>query len=116
MRDDGGKGSKIAWHHLWMTPYQYTFPQKYNLGYTLEASNPEDAIQIFLEREFPQVLNWDKEPHDAFIIPDSFIYGIAHKVFSIQIFFTKDNFFQSPRYPSFWIKTKAFVYYKKAYD
>jgi hypothetical protein len=37
-----------------------------------------------LEREFPQLLNCQKEPHEAFLIPDSFIYGgIAAKVFFI---------------------------------
>jgi len=48
-----------------------------------------------LEREFPQLLNWEKEPHDAVIIPDSFIYGIAHKVLSIS------NLLQKKMIPKF---------------
>jgi hypothetical protein len=34
-----------------------------------------------LEREFPELLNCQEEPHEAFFIPESFIYGeIAAKV------------------------------------
>ena len=45
--------------------------------------NREDADQphLFIEREFPQLLNCDSDPHEAFLVPDSFLYGgIATKV------------------------------------
>jgi hypothetical protein len=46
--------------------------------------NPETAINLFLEREFPQLLKFQTDPHEAFLIPDSFIYGgIAAKVILI---------------------------------
>jgi hypothetical protein len=54
------------------------------LGQTKETTNPETAINLLLEREFPQLLECQKDPHEAFFIPDSFIYGgIAAKVILI---------------------------------
>ncbi len=51
------------------------------MGQTKETTNPETAINLFLEREFPQLLKYQTEAHEAFLIPDSFIYGgIAAKV------------------------------------
>jgi hypothetical protein len=47
----------------------------------METKHPETAINLFLEREFPQLLKCQTDPHKAFLIPDSFIYGgIAAKV------------------------------------
>jgi hypothetical protein len=51
------------------------------LGQTKETTNPETAINLFLEREFPQLLKCQTEPHEAFLVPDSYCYGgIAAKV------------------------------------
>jgi hypothetical protein len=51
------------------------------LGQTKETNDTQTAINLFLEREFPQLLKCQTEPHEAFLIPDSFIYGgIAAKV------------------------------------
>jgi hypothetical protein len=51
------------------------------LGQTRETTHPETAINLFLEREFPQLLKCQIEPHEAFLVPDSFVYGgIAAKV------------------------------------
>jgi hypothetical protein len=57
------------------------FQANYLLGQTKETTHPETAINLFLEREFPQLLKCQKEPHEAFLVPDSFSYGgIAAKV------------------------------------
>jgi len=56
------------------------------LGQTKETTNPETAINLFLEREFPQLLKCQTDPHEAFLVPDSFVYGgIAEKVITIII-------------------------------
>jgi hypothetical protein len=52
------------------------------LGQTKETTDPETAINLFLEREFPQLLKCQTDPHEAFLVPDSYCYGgIAAKVF-----------------------------------
>jgi hypothetical protein len=54
------------------------------LGQTKETTNPETAINLFFEREFPQLIKCQTDPHEAFLVPDSFIYGgIAEKVISL---------------------------------
>ena len=58
----------------------------FNLGQTKKTENLKSAIDIFLEREFPQLLKCQVEPHDAVLVPDSYIYKIAEKVLS------RDNF------------------------
>jgi hypothetical protein len=53
----------------------------FHLGQTKKTEDPTAAIEIFLKREFPQLLNCQEEPHEAFLVPDSFIHGgIAAKV------------------------------------
>jgi hypothetical protein len=53
----------------------------FHLGQTKKTKDPATAIEIFLKREFPQLLNCHEEPHEAFLVPDSFIHGgIAAKV------------------------------------
>jgi hypothetical protein len=60
----------------------FIFQIKYHLGQTKETTNPKIAINLFLKREFPQLLECQTEPHEAFLVPDSFVYrGIAAKVF-----------------------------------
>jgi hypothetical protein len=57
------------------------FQQKYKLGYDINSTNPDEATEEFLRREFEEVLAWKTNPHDALFIPDSFIYGgVAAKV------------------------------------
>jgi hypothetical protein len=52
------------------------------LGQTKETTNPETAIKLFLEREFPQFLKCQTDPREAFLVLDSYCYGgIAAKVF-----------------------------------
>jgi hypothetical protein len=52
------------------------------LGQTKETTNPETAINLFFERELPQLLKCQTDPHEAFLVPDSYCYGgIAAKVF-----------------------------------
>ena len=67
------------------------FQAIYHLGQTKVTDNPEDASNLFLEREYPQLLKCKTVPHEAFLIPDSFVYGgIATKV--ILFLFFKDTF------------------------
>jgi hypothetical protein len=51
------------------------------MGQTKKTENPKIAIDIFLEREFPQLLNCKNKPHEAVLVPDSYIYKTAAKVF-----------------------------------
>jgi hypothetical protein len=44
------------------------------------SKNPDEATSVFMEREFPEILEWKTNPHKSLMIPDSFIYGIAGKV------------------------------------
>ena len=70
----------------WGTPKTklILFQTKYNLGNTDQTESPEQATEVFLTREFPQILKSATQPHDAVFIPDSFVYGgIAAKVFRI---------------------------------
>jgi len=46
----------------------------------LEVDDPDKASSIFIEREFPGIIEWEKNPHKGMMIPDSFMYGIAKKV------------------------------------
>jgi hypothetical protein len=56
------------------------------LGQTKKTEDPTTAIEIFLQREFPQLLNSHEEPHEAFLVPDSFIHGgIAAKVILLKL-------------------------------
>jgi hypothetical protein len=67
------------------------FQTKYLLGQTKETTHPETAINLFLEREFPQLLKCQTDPHEAFFVPDSFVYGgIAAKVIFFNYFFLKE--------------------------
>ncbi len=52
------------------------------MGQTKKTENPKTAIDIFLKREFPQLLSCQVEPHEAVLVPDSYIYKIAEKVLS----------------------------------
>ncbi len=62
--------------------YFFHFQIKFHLGQTSETTHPETAVKIFLEREFPQLVKCQTEPHEAFLVPDSFVYGgIAAKVY-----------------------------------
>ena len=54
----------------------------FHLGQTKKTEDPQTAIDIFLEREFPQLLKCQAEPHEAVLVPDSYIYKIAEKVLS----------------------------------
>jgi hypothetical protein len=57
------------------------------MGQTKKTEDPQTAIDIFLEREFPQLLKCQAEPHEAVLVPDSYIYKIAEKVLFLDKFF-----------------------------
>ena len=60
----------------------------YNLGNDVRITDPETATIEFLKREFPQILESGKEPHQVLFIPDTFLYGdIARKVIVFSFFF-----------------------------
>jgi hypothetical protein len=47
---------------------------EYNLGNDESANNEIEAIELFLEREFPTILKRESEPHNVIFMPDSYIY------------------------------------------
>ena len=60
----------------------------YNLGNDFKTTDPQEAIEEFLKREFPQILESQNQPHDVIFIPDTFLYGpIAKKVFFNSTYF-----------------------------
>ena len=61
----------------------YLQAKKYKLGYEIQCTNPKDATDEFLKREFKEVLTKD---HDTLFIPDSFVYkeGITVKVHNLK--------------------------------
>ena len=60
----------------------------YNLGNDFKTTDPREATEEFLKREFPQILESQNQPHDVIFIPDTFLYGpIARKVFFNSTYF-----------------------------
>ena len=47
---------------------------EYNLGNDQTTKNGTDAIEQFLKREFPEILEREAKPHNVIFMPDSFIY------------------------------------------
>jgi hypothetical protein len=48
---------------------------EYNLGNDESANNEIVAIELFLNREFPEILKRESEPHNVIFMPDSYIYN-----------------------------------------
>jgi hypothetical protein len=44
----------------------------FDMGQNTSATSPDEAMDIFIEREFPEILG---ASHDVKFIPASFIYG-----------------------------------------
>ena len=76
----------LSFQHREDDPETTTDPQ-FDLGNGATARSPDEAMQRFLEREFPEVLNILKgESHELIFIPESFIYGnLTEKVSSHNI-------------------------------
>ncbi len=45
------------------------------MGNDILTNDADEAMEIFLKREFPQILARESNPHDVIFIPDSFDYG-----------------------------------------
>ncbi len=42
------------------------------MGNDIQTNDADEAMEIFLKREFPQILARKSNPHDVIFIPDSF--------------------------------------------
>ena len=64
---------------------KYKFPpsngkrRKYLLGRGIETEDPEDAINTFLQREYPEIKKCAKIPHGPVFVPDTFFYKSVKK-------------------------------------
>ncbi len=47
---------------------------EYNLGNDQTTSNGIEAIEQFLKREFPEIIERESKPQSVIFMPDSFIY------------------------------------------
>jgi hypothetical protein len=46
-----------------------------DLGQGVKTTNPEDAGELLMKREYPDILNCEKEPHEVQFLPDCYLYG-----------------------------------------
>jgi hypothetical protein len=68
------------------TVFHFLFQKTYKIGFDIQSTNPREATEEFMKREFSEILKWKTKPHDALLIPDSFVYGgIAAKVNNLLI-------------------------------
>ncbi len=72
---------ELGIHDLENSLTQIGFPPKtlksqttYSMGNGKEVSNANEAAELFLQREFNQVVNCKKEPHPPLFVPDTFIF------------------------------------------
>jgi hypothetical protein len=41
----------------------------------VKTTNPETAGELLMKREYPEILNCEKEPHSTQFLPDCYLYG-----------------------------------------
>ncbi len=46
----------------------------YDLGCGMKTTNPEEAGELLMKREYPEILNCQGKDHDYLFIPDTFMY------------------------------------------
>jgi hypothetical protein len=57
----------------------------YNLGNDYSTNRGADAIEQFLKREFPEIIQRESKPHNVIFMPDTFIYkDLTEKVDFLQ--------------------------------
>ena len=54
--------------------------RKYLLGRGIETKDPEDAINTFLQREYPEIKKCAKIPHGPVFVPDTFSIKVLRKI------------------------------------
>jgi hypothetical protein len=63
---------------------------EYSLGNGFTQDNPQLAIDEFMKRDFPEILDFSQKPHDVIFIPDAFQFGpVGSKVPKFLVFSTK---------------------------
>ena len=54
---------------------------EYNLGFGIKTTSPQEAGELLMKREYPQILESATTPHDVIFIPEVYLYGkLAEKV------------------------------------
>ena len=54
---------------------------EFNLGFGIKTTSPQEAGELLMKREYPQILEWATTPHDVIFIPEVYLYGkLAEKV------------------------------------
>ncbi len=48
---------------------------EFNLGFGVKTTNPKEAGELLMKREYPQILEAANKPHDAIFIPETYLYG-----------------------------------------
>jgi hypothetical protein len=41
----------------------------------VKTTNPKEAGELLMKREYPQILEAANKPHDAIFIPETYLYG-----------------------------------------
>ncbi len=49
--------------------------ERYSMGNGKEVTDPNEATDLFLRREFPEIANCEKVPHIPVFVPDIFIFN-----------------------------------------
>ena len=54
---------------------------EFNLGFGIKTTSPQEAGELLMKREYPQILESATTPHDVIFIPEVYLYGkLAEKV------------------------------------
>jgi hypothetical protein len=56
------------YHSICLQKYEF------NLGSGVKTTSPIEAGELLMQREYPEILNSTKKPHDVIFIPESYLY------------------------------------------
>jgi hypothetical protein len=48
---------------------------EYDLGQGVKTTNPQHAGELLMQREYPEIMNCEKEAHPTQFLPDCYLYG-----------------------------------------
>ncbi len=48
---------------------------EFNLGFGVKTTNPKEAGELLMKREYPEILDSTTKPHNVIFIPETYLYG-----------------------------------------
>jgi hypothetical protein len=58
---------------------------EFNLGFGIKTTSPQEAGELLMKREYPQILESATTPHDVIFIPEVYLYeSITEKVLCVD--------------------------------